>query len=62
MLGPWVNVAGLSGISVSSRPNPDGRPIGVQNVAPFGHDAVALEIARRLEALAPWAIGGRRRR
>jgi hypothetical protein len=30
-------------------------PIGVQIVAPFGHDAVALEIARRLETLTPWA-------
>jgi hypothetical protein len=27
----------------------------VQIVAPFGHDAVALEIARRLETVAPWA-------
>jgi hypothetical protein len=27
----------------------------VQIVAPFGHDAVVLEIAGRLETLAPWA-------
>jgi Asp-tRNA(Asn)/Glu-tRNA(Gln) amidotransferase A subunit family amidase len=40
----------LAGISVPGEPHPDGRPIGVQIVAPFGHDAVALEIARRLEA------------
>jgi hypothetical protein len=33
----------------------DTRPIGVQIVAPFGHDAVVLEIAQRLETLAPWA-------
>jgi aspartyl-tRNA(Asn)/glutamyl-tRNA(Gln) amidotransferase subunit A len=45
----------LAGISVPGEPHPDGRPIGVQIVAPFGHDAVALEIARRLEVLAPWA-------
>jgi Asp-tRNA(Asn)/Glu-tRNA(Gln) amidotransferase A subunit family amidase len=55
MFGAWVNAAGLAGISVPGEPHPDGRPIGVQIVAPFGHDAVALEIARRLETLAPWS-------
>jgi aspartyl-tRNA(Asn)/glutamyl-tRNA(Gln) amidotransferase subunit A len=55
MFGAWVNAAGLAGISVPGEPHPDGRPIGVQIVAPFGHDAVALEIARRLEAMTPWA-------
>ena len=55
MFGAWVNAAGLPGISVPSQPHPDGRPIGVQIVAPFGHDAVVLEIAQRLETLAPWA-------
>jgi aspartyl-tRNA(Asn)/glutamyl-tRNA(Gln) amidotransferase subunit A len=55
MFGAWVNAAGLPGISVPGQPHPDGRPIGVQIVAPFGHDAVVLEIAQRLEALAPWA-------
>src|SRR4029453_14877545 len=38
-----------------AQPHPDGRPIGVQIVAPFGHDEVVLEIGRRLEMLAPWA-------
>jgi aspartyl-tRNA(Asn)/glutamyl-tRNA(Gln) amidotransferase subunit A len=55
MFGAWVNAAGLAGISVPGQPHPDGRPIGVQIVAPFGHDAVVLEIAERLEILAPWA-------
>lgn len=55
MFGAWVNAAGLPGISVPGQPHPDGRPIGVQIVAPFGHDAVVLEIAGRLETLAPWA-------
>jgi aspartyl-tRNA(Asn)/glutamyl-tRNA(Gln) amidotransferase subunit A len=55
MFGAWVNAAGLAGISVPGEPHPDGRPIGVQIVAPFGHDAVVLEIGRRLEALTPWA-------
>ena len=55
MFGAWVNAAGLPSISVPGQPHPDGRPIGVQIVAPFGHDAVVLEIAQRLEILAPWA-------
>ena len=55
MFGAWVNAAGLPGISVPGQPHPDGRPIGVQIVAPFGHDAVVLEIAQRLETLTPWA-------
>jgi aspartyl-tRNA(Asn)/glutamyl-tRNA(Gln) amidotransferase subunit A len=55
MFGAWINAAGLPGISVPGQPHPDGRPIGVQIVAPFGHDAVVLEIAQRLETLAPWA-------
>jgi aspartyl-tRNA(Asn)/glutamyl-tRNA(Gln) amidotransferase subunit A len=55
MFGAWINAAGLPGISVPGEPHPDGRPIGVQIVAPFGHDGVVLEIARRLETLAPWA-------
>jgi aspartyl-tRNA(Asn)/glutamyl-tRNA(Gln) amidotransferase subunit A len=55
MFGAWINAAGLPGISVPGQPHPDGRPIGVQIVAPFGHDAVVLELAQRLEALEPWA-------
>jgi aspartyl-tRNA(Asn)/glutamyl-tRNA(Gln) amidotransferase subunit A len=55
MFGAWINAAGLPGISVPGQPHPDGRPIGVQIVAPFGHDAVVLEIAQRLETLTPWA-------
>jgi aspartyl-tRNA(Asn)/glutamyl-tRNA(Gln) amidotransferase subunit A len=55
MFGAWVNAAGINGISVPGQPHPDGRPIGVQIVAPFGHDTVLLEIAHRLEILAPWA-------
>ena len=55
MFGGWVNAAGLAAISVPGAPHPDGRPIGVQLVAPFGGDAVVLELARRLEAASPWA-------
>jgi Asp-tRNA(Asn)/Glu-tRNA(Gln) amidotransferase A subunit family amidase len=55
MFGAWINAAGLPGISVPGQPHQDGRPIGVQIVAPFGHDDVVLEIGLRLETLAPWA-------
>jgi aspartyl-tRNA(Asn)/glutamyl-tRNA(Gln) amidotransferase subunit A len=55
MFGAWVNAAGLPGISVPGQPHPDGRPIGIQIVAPFGHDAVVLDLAQQLETLAPWA-------
>lgn len=55
MFGAWVNAAGLPSVSVPGEPHPDGRPIGVQIVAPFGHDAIVLEVAQRLETLAPWA-------
>src|SRR4029077_4920997 len=55
MFGAWINAAGLPGISVPGQPHPDGRPIGVQIVAPFGRDGVVLEIAQRLETLSPWA-------
>lgn len=55
MFGAWVNAMGYCGISVPGQPHPDGRPIGVQIVAPFGQDDLVLEIAQRLETLAPWA-------
>jgi aspartyl-tRNA(Asn)/glutamyl-tRNA(Gln) amidotransferase subunit A len=55
MFTSWVNAAGLTGICVPGQPHPDGRPIGVQIVAPFGHDEVVIEIAQRLENLTPWA-------
>jgi Asp-tRNA(Asn)/Glu-tRNA(Gln) amidotransferase A subunit family amidase len=50
MFGAWVNAAGLPSISVPGQPHSDGRPIGVQIVAPFGHDARPT-----IETLAPWA-------
>lgn len=50
----WVNALGFSGLNVPGLPHPDGRPIGVQIVAPFGNDGVALQIARQLETRAPW--------
>jgi aspartyl-tRNA(Asn)/glutamyl-tRNA(Gln) amidotransferase subunit A len=55
MFGAGINAAGLPGISVPGQPHQNGRPIGVQIVAPFGHDDVVVEIGLRLETLAPWA-------
>jgi aspartyl-tRNA(Asn)/glutamyl-tRNA(Gln) amidotransferase subunit A len=50
----WVNAMGYAGLSVPGQPSPDGRPIGIQLVAPFGADAVVIEIARHLEQAMPW--------
>jgi aspartyl-tRNA(Asn)/glutamyl-tRNA(Gln) amidotransferase subunit A len=50
----WVNAMGYSGLSVPGRPSDDGRPIGIQLVAPTGADEVVIEIARHLEEAAPW--------
>jgi len=51
----WVNAVGYPGISVPITPHPDGRPIGLQLVAPFGGEAVLLDLARRIEQALPWA-------
>jgi len=51
----WVNAVGFAGLNVPGLPHPDGRPIGLQIVAPFGLDGVALEIGRQIEARASWA-------
>jgi aspartyl-tRNA(Asn)/glutamyl-tRNA(Gln) amidotransferase subunit A len=50
----WVNVLGYSGLNVPGKPHPDGRPIGLQIVSPYGNDSLALQIGRELEARAPW--------
>jgi aspartyl-tRNA(Asn)/glutamyl-tRNA(Gln) amidotransferase subunit A len=50
----WVNAVGYAGLSIPVAPHPDGRPVGMQIVAQLGNDAVVLEVARRLEADAPW--------
>lgn len=51
----WVNALGFSGLNVPGLPHPDGRPVGLQIVAPFGRDGVAVEIGRQLEGHLPWA-------
>jgi aspartyl-tRNA(Asn)/glutamyl-tRNA(Gln) amidotransferase subunit A len=50
----WVNTVGHPGLSIPVRPHADGRPLGVQVVGRFGGDDVVLEVARRLERVAPW--------
>jgi aspartyl-tRNA(Asn)/glutamyl-tRNA(Gln) amidotransferase subunit A len=50
----WVNALGFAGLNVPGLPHPDGRPIGLQIVAPFGNDSIALQIGRQLEARIPW--------
>ncbi len=50
----WVNALGFSGLNVPGLPHPDGRPIGLQIVAPFGNDGIALQIGRQLETRMPW--------
>ena len=55
MFGGWVNALGLAGINIPGAPHADGRPIGLQVVAPFGRDGIAVAIGRQLEKVAPWA-------
>jgi aspartyl-tRNA(Asn)/glutamyl-tRNA(Gln) amidotransferase subunit A len=50
----WVNAMGYAGMSIPGQPSSDGRPIGIQLVAPFSADAVIIEIARHLEQAMPW--------
>lgn len=54
MFCAWVNAMGFSGLNVPGLPHADGRPIGLQIVAPFGNDSTSLKIGRQLEAAMPW--------
>src|SRR5262245_35674942 len=51
----WINaLGGYAGMSGPGRPSADGRPIGVQLVAPSGGEEVLFELAYGLEEAAPW--------
>jgi aspartyl-tRNA(Asn)/glutamyl-tRNA(Gln) amidotransferase subunit A len=50
----WVNAMGYAGLSVPGRPSADGRPIGIQLVAPASGDEILFELARELERAGPW--------
>jgi len=50
----WVNAVGCAALNVPGLPHPDGRPIGVQIVAPSKNDAIVLQIGKQLETHLPW--------
>jgi aspartyl-tRNA(Asn)/glutamyl-tRNA(Gln) amidotransferase subunit A len=50
----WVNAMGYAGLSVPGRPSADGRPIGIQLIAPSSGDEILFELAHDLEAAGPW--------
>ena len=49
------NASGNPAASIPLHWNPDGLPIGVQFVAPYGGEAALFRIASALEQAAPWA-------
>jgi aspartyl-tRNA(Asn)/glutamyl-tRNA(Gln) amidotransferase subunit A len=51
----FVNVGGLTAVSVPVQPTPAGIPIGMQIAAGFGADVRVLRLARELEEAMPWA-------
>ncbi|MCS3765875.1 MULTISPECIES: amidase [Bradyrhizobium] len=54
MFCSWVNAVGFCGLNIPGTPHTDGRPIGLQIVAPFGDDGLALHLGRMLEEASPW--------
>ncbi len=51
----WVNAAGLPAVSVPTAPTPNGMPIGLQLIGPYGADDVVLTLAQAYEAHNPWS-------
>lgn len=48
------NISGSPAISIPSGTSSDGLPIGMQFVAPYGHDRRLIELAFELEEAHPW--------
>ena len=55
LFAPFVNAAGLPGISVPVEPSSTGMPIGMQLVGAFGADLTVLKLAKAFERAHPWA-------
>ena len=49
------NMTGQPAMSLPLHQSPDGLPVGVQLVAPFGDEATLFRLAGQLEQAAPWA-------
>lgn len=50
-----VNAGGLPGLNLPVDPSPEGLPIGVQLIGPYGADWGLIALARQYEAAHPWA-------
>ena len=49
------NISGQPAISLPLHWTPDGLPVGVQLVAPYGREDMLIRVAAQLEAAYPWA-------
>lgn len=50
-----INLVGLPAASVPCGMSPDGLPVGLQIIAPWGKEQSVLQVAKTLERLQPWS-------